>query len=104
MQPDQLLHQRQADAAAFDASAARALDAMEALEQVRQLFRRYAGAGIAHRDLDRLAVGRRPDFYGDFAIERELQRIGQKVEDDLLPHVAVDIGRRRQAAGNRCAG
>ena len=37
MQPDQLLHQRQADAAAFDAAAARAFDAMEALEQVRQL-------------------------------------------------------------------
>ena len=47
---------------------------------------------------------RRPDLNGDFALEGELERVGEKVEDDLLPHVAVDIDRRRQAAGNRCAG
>jgi hypothetical protein len=29
-------------------------------------------------------------------LEGELQRIGQKVEDDLLPHVAVDMDGRRQ--------
>ena len=96
LQADQLLHQRQADAAAFDAAAARALDAMEALEQMRQLYRGYARAGIAHRDLDRLAVDRRPDGDDDFSLEGEFQRIGQKIEDDLLPHVAVDMDGRRQ--------
>ena len=30
---------------------------------------------------------------------RVLQRIGQQVEDDLLPHVAVDVDRLRQRGG-----
>ena len=47
VQPDQLLHQRQADAGALVGAAARALDAVEALEQLRQLVGRDAGAGVA---------------------------------------------------------
>ena len=48
VQPHQLLHQREADAAALEAAALRALDAVEALEQARQLLLRNADAGVAH--------------------------------------------------------
>ena len=53
MQLDQLLHQRQADAGALVRAAARALDAVEALEQARQLVRRDADAGVADRQFQR---------------------------------------------------
>ena len=32
----------------------------------------------------------------NLALERELERVGQQVEDDLLPHVAIDVDRLRQ--------
>ena len=48
VQPHQLLHQRETDAAAFVRAAARAFDAVKALEQTRQLVRGNAGAGVAH--------------------------------------------------------
>ena len=44
---DQLLDQRQADARAFVGARARALDAVEALEDARQLLARNADAGVA---------------------------------------------------------
>ena len=91
VQPDQLLHQREPDAAAFDAAAAGAFDAMKAFEQPRQLLRRNAGAGVAHRDLGGAAVRTGPHLDRDFTLEGELERIGEKIEHDLLPHVAVDI-------------
>ena len=91
VQPDQLLHQREPDAAAFDAAAAGAFDAMKAFEQPRQLLRRNAGTGVAHRDLGGTAVRTGPHLDRDFTLEGELERIGEKIEHDLLPHVAVDI-------------
>jgi hypothetical protein len=42
VQLDQLEHEGKPDAAAFDAAPARALDAVEALEEMRQLGRRDA--------------------------------------------------------------
>jgi hypothetical protein len=45
---DQLLHQREADAAAFVAAAAHPLDAVEPLERARQLLRGNACARILH--------------------------------------------------------
>ena len=44
MKLDQFLNQRQADAAAFDRASSSALDAAEALEQVRQFVGGNAGA------------------------------------------------------------
>ena len=49
VQPDKLLHEREADAGAFVGAPARAFDAMEALEQAGQLGLGNAGAGVAHR-------------------------------------------------------
>ena len=92
VQLDQLLHQRQADAGALVGAAARALDAVEALEDVRQLLGGNAGAGVAHRQLDAHCPVL-PHGDGDLALERELERVREQVEDDLLPHVAVDVDR-----------
>ncbi len=96
MQPDQLLHQRQADAAALEGAAARALDPAEALEQMGQLLGRHAGAGIAHHQFGGPAVARDRHPNRDLALEGELEGVREQIEDHLLPHVAVDMDRRRQ--------
>ena len=33
---------------------------------------------------------------GDLALERELERVREQVQDDLLPHVAIDVDRFRE--------
>ena len=48
-----LVHQREPDAAAFEAATARALHTVEALEDTRQLMRWDAGAGVAHLERPR---------------------------------------------------
>ena len=52
---------------------------------------RDADAGVAHGELDmrcRLCAADR-----DLALEGELEGVRDQIEDDLLPHVAIDIGR-----------
>ena len=44
----------------------------------------------------RSPVGRGCDTDRDLALERELEGVREQIEDDLLPHVAVDIDRLRQ--------
>src|SRR4029079_2164916 len=38
----------------------------------------------------------------DFAVESELEGVGEEIEDDLLPHLAIDAGRlgKRRAIHN----
>ena len=96
MQLDQFLHQREADAAALEGAPAGAFDAAEALEQMRQLFGRDARAGVMHADLSVAAVGRGLNSDADLALEGELEGVGEQVENDLFPHVAIDIDRLRQ--------
>ena len=102
VQPHQLVHQRQADARALVGARARALDAVEALEQARQLVLRDADAGVRDRQLDAVAA-RRAASRAIAAVERELERVRQQVEDDLLPHVAVDEDRLAQRRARRPA-
>ena len=52
VQSTQLLDEGQADAGAFMRAALGALHAVKALEEVRQLVRWDAGAGVAHRELE----------------------------------------------------
>ena len=47
-QPDQVLHDRQADARAAWVTRARLLHAIEALEHAAEIARRYAGPGVDH--------------------------------------------------------
>ena len=37
-----------------------------------------------------------PQPHGDLAFERELEGVGQQVENDLFPHLPIDVGRLRQ--------
>src|SRR5262245_17192119 len=69
---------------------------MKSLEQTRQLRGRNSGTGIADRDLGGSAIRRRLHFDRDLARKGKLERIGQKIEDDLLPHVPIDEDRLRQ--------
>ena len=95
VQLHQFLHQRQADAAALVGAAARAFDAVETLEQtaaapspgmpvpVSRTVSFDASPSVAQRHVD-------------LTLEGELEGVGEQVEDDLLPHVAVDIDRLGQ--------
>src|SRR5262245_40229123 len=91
MQLHKLLDQSQADPRAFMSPPLRAGHAMEALEQLGQLVGRDAGASVADDELERSAGVAQPDF--DLALERELEGIGNEIEDNLFPHLAIDIGR-----------
>src|SRR5215470_1018753 len=89
VQLDQLLDQREADAGALVRAAMGTRNAMETLEQLRQLVRRDACAGIAHGELEMRIRLSQPHL--DFARESELKGVRQKVENDLLPHLAIDV-------------
>ncbi len=94
MQVGQLRDQRQADAGAFDAAAVRALDAVEALEHVRQRLLRDAHAAVGHLQPDAARRGPQPHHHP--AGQRVLDRVRHQVEDDLLPQAAVDVHGLRQ--------
>ena len=97
---DQFLDQSEADARAFVGAAMGARHAMEALEQLRQFVGRDAGAGVAHGEDEMLVRLTQPHL--DFAVESELEGVGEEIEDDLLPHLAIDAGRlgKRRAIDN----
>ena len=100
VQPDQLLHQRQADAAALVGAGRAPRDPVEALEQVRQLVRRDAGAGVGARSAAARSAGR-----GQRTVDRRrskvnLRALREQVEDDLLPHLPVHVAPARAAAGS----
>ena len=91
---DEFLDQRQADAAAFEAAAARVLDAVKALEQPRHFRFGYAGAGVPHDEFGAaVALAQR---HADLAFEGELECVREQVQHDLFPHVAIDEDRLRQ--------
>ena len=76
------------------------LDAVEPLEQARQLVGGDADAGVARR----VSSTRPPASRSATAIaalEGELEGVGEQIEDDLLPHLAVDVDRLAAAAGSR---
>ena len=52
-------------------------------------------AGVADRELHAPSAGV-SQRDRDLALERELERVREQVENDLLPHVAIDIDRLGQ--------
>ena len=96
MQPHQLSHQREPDAAALKASPSCAGNAVEALEQPGQLVGRDTGAGVAHLQHRFARIRRGGEADRDDAFERELERVREQVEDDLLPHLPIDAHLLRQ--------
>src|SRR5262249_110648 len=89
MKPGQFPHQRQPNSSALKCSRSRTLDAMETLENARKLFFGDAGAGVRHRK--RYIVSELAEANYDPALEGEFEGIGEKIQHDLLPHVAVHI-------------
>ena len=67
------------------------LDPVESLEQPGHFGGRDADAGVGDADDRVAALGGDP--HRDRSVEGVLQRVGQQVEDDLLPHVAVEVDR-----------
>ena len=94
MQPHEIVHERQSDAGAFVRSRARALDAVEPLEDPRHLVGARCRRRCRAPTSDTLVAEiRQADL--DAALKRELQRVREQVEDDLLPHRAIDRDRLR---------
>ena len=96
VQSGELVDERKSDAAPFMTSRRDVTNPVEALEQVRQLVWGYTDAAVSHLQEDVAAVGAQRD--GDFAGQREFERVREEVEHDLLPRFAVHpdrFGERR---------
>ena len=64
---------------------------MEPFEDMHQFLGRDADARVAHSQLNRLiALLQR---YFDFAREREFECIREQIQNNLLPHITIDINR-----------
>ncbi len=94
MKLDHLVDQGETNPAAFERAAASARHAMETLEQPRELFGGHAVSRVLHYELHG-TIGR-PERNFDLAFERELQSIRDQIEDNLFPHLPVDVDRLGQ--------
>ena len=92
--PDQLVDEREPDAGAFLRAGASALDPMKPLEDVPDLAVGNAHAGVAHAEFHHARTLEKRQV--DRTVERELQGVREKVQDDLLPHLPVHVDRLRQ--------
>ncbi len=97
VQLHQLPHQCQADSRSLVGAALRSTHAVEAFEDVRELLRRDPRARVPDRQLHRAL--HRPQRNGDLPFEGELEGVREEVEDDLLPHLPVDVHRLRERRG-----
>src|SRR4029453_12333904 len=78
VQVRELLDQCEADACTLVRARPRLADAMEALEEPRQLVLRNADAGVAYRERDLVVALAQADR--DLAVERELEGVRQQVK------------------------
>lgn len=85
----ELLHEREADARALVGARGGALDAVEALEEARELRLGDAFSRVLHLKHHGGFLG--AEAHRDLAVERELERVGEEVQHDFLPHVAVHV-------------
>src|SRR3954464_3416768 len=91
MKSYEFLDEGQADARALMRARRCAVNPMKPVEDFRQLTGGDAGTGVVHAQLYAVAVPPQRDT--DAALEGELEGIAQEVEDDLLPHLAIDEDR-----------
>ena len=63
---------------------------MKTVKQTGNLMRGNAHAGIAHAQFHRVAHLLQANR--NLPLKREFKRVGDRIENDLLPHVAVDVG------------
>ena len=90
----QVADQREPDARPLVGPRTSAEHPVEALEEPGELVLGDAGTGVAHREHRLVPLHALPD--GDLPLEGELQGVGEEIEDDPLPHVAVDVDRLAQ--------
>ena len=97
VQAREFLHECEADAGALVGPRPNAFHAPEAFEEQRQVRVLDPDAGVGHGQPHVIAgiVERQRHA----PVERELQCIRQEVEDDLLPHVGIDV----HVVADRCA-
>ena len=96
MQAHQLIDQGQTDARALDVRHG-FLRRDETDRRVGAIHAPECRAGVANHQFDAVAgLVEAPD---DVALEGEFEGVRHKVEDDFLPHLAVDVSRRIDGAG-----
>ncbi len=89
MQLHQFLNQCQTNSRSFDRPGLRTLHPMEAVEHLGQLHLGNPDAGVFNRQDGLLSIEAQGD--PDFSFEGKFEGIGDEVEDDLLPHLAVHV-------------
>ncbi len=89
MKLDQFLHQRQSDAGSFYRAALGACDSPKSFEDVRQLRFRNTGAGILDSQLGLPFPCIESNGYTTG--EGKLQCVRKKVQNNFLPHLAVNV-------------
>ena len=97
VQLDELAREREAEARAFLLVRVVAADLAEFLEHRLLVLRRDADAGVADGDYEHLVRVAARDDVDAAAVGRELDRVGQQVEQDLLELALVgdDLAERR---------
>ena len=98
VQPHQLLDQRQADAGALVGARARVLRRGGSARRGAAISRRRRCRCRCRGPSARRGRPATDQLDRDLPLEGELERVREEVEDDLLPHLAVDVD-RRPAAG-----
>src|SRR5215469_9116265 len=91
VQFDQFLNECESDPGAFVRSGVSALDAMKALKHSLAMLLRDSHSCVA--DLQLHCAIHRSQCDRNLASKRELERIGQKIQNHLFPHVAVHENR-----------
>src|SRR3981189_2890313 len=92
VQAHQFLHECETDSRALVSAAALTFDAMESFEHPRQLRLGNADTAVFHNEHGVGTIGG-VDRDFDPAFQREFECIGDEVENDLFPHLAVDVDR-----------
>src|SRR5581483_3463526 len=87
MQLDQFLHQRESDSGSLVSSAFRSRYPVESLEYVRQFALGYPGASVTDLQPDGIAGGFNHDR--DTAVEGKFEGVGDEIQDNLFPHIAI---------------
>ena len=92
VQPHRLLDQGEPDARPLmSPRAGPPLNAVKPLENMRELFLRDSRAGVA--DNEPRCIRFPAQAYFNLTLKRELEGVGDEIQDDLFPHVPIHVHR-----------
>jgi hypothetical protein len=94
VQAREFLYECQANAGSLVGTCANMPDTVEALEHAGKIRLGDTDPGVGHAELHVIAAP--AQGHADLACEGELERVREKIQDDLLPHVPIDVDRFRQ--------